>query len=190
MRSLFYRIGYGLLFVIFDIRFLSNLDLLPNFIGYLIIMSALWSLRQQAPGFRNGMWAAGVLSLLSLPQILHPIGLRLNEVDLGMTTNGELAVVLVHGLLQLFILTSICKGTYHLLIMRGLHDLASSLTARWVFYFICSVYLLIVYPFALNIDIFSALLVGLVAALISIIMLILSFRSIGRELSKPLGLEV
>ncbi|GAA0393461.1 hypothetical protein GCM10008933_25350 [Paenibacillus motobuensis] len=68
--------------------------------------------------------------------------------------------------------------------------MASSLTARWVFYFICSVYLLIVYPFALNIDVFSALLVGLVATLISIIMLILSFRSVGRELSNPLELEV
>ncbi|WMT38960.1 hypothetical protein RE628_15650 [Paenibacillus sp. D2_2] len=189
MRSLFYRIGYGLIFVIFDIRFLSDLDILPDFIGYLLIMSALVSLRRQAPGFRIGMWAAGVLSLLSLPQILYPIRIHLSEVDIGMITNGEYAVILIQGLLQLLMLTSIYIGAHYLLVMRGLHDMARSLTARWVFYFICATYLLIVYPFAINSDVSNELLVGMVVSLISIFTLILSFRSIGRELYKTLDQE-
>lgn len=45
MKTLFYRIGYGMVFVIFNIRVV--VDLLPNVIGYLMILSALSELRKK-----------------------------------------------------------------------------------------------------------------------------------------------
>ncbi len=181
MKILFYRIGYGLVFVIFNIRVM--VDLLPNTIGYLMILSALSELRKKERSFNLGMWSAAVLSVISIPNFFQVNELNLNQPALSL--NYLLILSLAENLMQWVLMYSICEGCFKLAAIRGKGDLASSIRFRWRFYFGCSALYMIAYPFILNTQVIGVILFSSVAMFIAFFMIILIVRRAGRELSIP-----
>ena len=70
IQQSFMRIFWGLLFVVLDIN-LSNIDVIPDFLGYILIYTALNSLEQFHPQFRNAKRFASVMVIVSSAQMLH-----------------------------------------------------------------------------------------------------------------------
>lgn len=181
MKTLFYRIGYGMVFVIFNIRVV--VDLLPNVIGYLMILSAMSELRKKERSFTLGMWASLALGVISIPSFFQAHELHLNQPVLSL--NFLLVLNLAETLLQWVLIYSICDGIFKLAAIRGNGDLASSIRFRWRFYFGCSALYMIAYPFVLNTQQVAVVLFSSVATFIAFFMIMLVIRRAGRELSVP-----
>ncbi|MEF2966015.1 hypothetical protein V3851_09245 [Paenibacillus sp. M1] len=181
MKTLFYRIGYGMVFVMFNIRVV--VDLLPNTIGYLMILSALSSLRQKERSFGIGMWAAGVLAVIAIPHFFREDALNLDNP--ASSLNLGLILDQLEMLLQWVLMYSICAGSAKLVSYRGNQPLVSSIRFRWWFFFGSSSIVMIAYPFILNTDAIAFILFGTVAAWIALFMIMLILRQVGRELEAP-----
>jgi len=70
-REAFIRIFWGLLFVALDIR-ISSIDLiLPDFIGYILIVKGLNSLAPEHRGFRRARVFAVIMIFLSIPSLIE-----------------------------------------------------------------------------------------------------------------------
>lgn len=178
MKTLFYRIGYGMLFVVVNIRVM--VDLLPNALGYLMILSALSELRKKERSFQLGMWVSVVLSIVSIPQFFK--GYELNITNPVLSMNIYLVLNLLETVLQWVLLYSICEGIFKLAAMRGNGELASSIRFRGWFYFICSALYMIVLPFMLNVEVTGFILFGSLFSSVAFILIILVIRRAGREL--------
>ncbi|WP_410769097.1 hypothetical protein [Fontibacillus sp. BL9] len=181
MKTLFYRIGYGMAFVIINIRVV--IDLMPNVIGYLMILSALSGLRKQEKSFRMGVWASVALSIISIPQFFRAHELHLSNPVLSL--NVDLVLNLAEAVLQWVLLYSICAGSFKLAAIRGKGELAASVRFRWYFYFGCSALYMFSYPFVLNAEVTGLILISSLATAIAFLMILLVIRRVGRELAVP-----
>jgi len=65
MRTNFRKLSWGFIFVLLDIR-LGFIDILPDFVGYLLILSAVRQLDRHYPGYNKAWPAAVILCLTSL----------------------------------------------------------------------------------------------------------------------------
>jgi len=87
IQKSFMRIFWGLLFIILDIK-LNDLDLiLPDFIGYILICTALASLEQLHPRFGKAKLYAAAMVIVSLAEMLriNPFSvLRILEIVLNL----------------------------------------------------------------------------------------------------------
>lgn len=181
MKTLFYRIGYGMLFVVVNIRVM--VDLLPNALGYLMILSALSELRKIERSFQLGMWVSVVLSIVSIPQFFK--GYELNITNPVLSMNIYLVLNLLETVLQWVLIYSICEGSFKLAAIRGNGKLAGSIRFRWWFYFGCSALYMMVIPFILNEEVSGLILFGTVCSFIAFMMIIEVIRRTGRELEIP-----
>lgn len=108
MSSACYRIAWGLLLVLINVR-VGGLDLLPDPLGYLLAASGLWTLSERSRFFQAGGAAALLLLIGSIARMI------VGEPGTGFL-NGlpptilELSLRLLDMLLSTLLIYGICKG--------------------------------------------------------------------------------
>ncbi len=186
MRRAYSQIFWGLLIDLIDFRF-NGFDLLPDLIGYALILAGLTKLRPHSRGFRIAWIAAVVLLLLSALQLF---GVR-GEISL---TSGERPEAGALGLVSLALAANmvffygICDGIRQSALERRRLSLAGTARSLWYWNFAIGAITLFSFPFQLNYEPGVLYLVFLLLALGSFmtgLLLILLVRRAGRELTRP-----
>lgn len=80
VSRLFRRIGWGLVFSLIDFR-IMYFDLLPDFIGYILIATALQGLGTIHVAFARAKWAAILMILASLLSVFMPANIHITELN-------------------------------------------------------------------------------------------------------------
>lgn len=148
MKTAYTRIGWGLLLTMIDFR-INNLDLLPDAIGYLLVLVGLSRMKEGLRYFKIARWSAIVLLLLSLVQLT---GLE-STVSL---TSGEkpgfrtLAITSITVAIELAMLYGICRGIRSSATNRRKLALAESAKNGWAILFVFGAISLFALPFQLN----------------------------------------
>lgn len=146
MRKPLRRLGWGLVFPVLDLH-LGIFDVLPDFIGYIMILVALNQLGKEG-GFKPASWLAAVLLVLSLPQLMINARIDIDEfaaVSLGMHAFTQ-GMVVLHGLMSFFIV----RGLYKLVLPIASPELLNAIVSRIRLYIALMAAQLICYPFLLN----------------------------------------
>ncbi|GAA0134316.1 hypothetical protein YSY43_11560 [Paenibacillus sp. YSY-4.3] len=191
MKPYFYRIGWGIVFVMINIR-IGSFDILPDVVGYAMILSGLMGLQRWERAYAAGKWAASVLAILSIGRLFQTNDLQLFSNNLETSIIGML-FMLFETLLQMLLIYSICRGTGKLAEHRGMKEMASSAARSWTIYFVCSAATLVTIPFLLNTSasgLSVLLLLTMLGGLISMLLVILLVRQAGRELQEPLDISI
>lgn len=171
MRSALRRLGWGLVFPLFDLHFVF-FDVLPDIIGYIIIFIALGQLRVSNGNFKQARWLAAALIFLSLPQLILKSSIGINELTvapLGMH-------VYIHGtaILHCLLAYLIFGGLYTIARPIATSGLLNAIVSRRIFYVVIFASYLIFYPFLLNVEeswwmlLFFIGIIGIVAELLLI----------------------
>ncbi|MBD2869254.1 hypothetical protein [Paenibacillus arenilitoris] len=142
------RLGWGLVLPMIDIHIII-VDLLPDFIGYAMIVSALHRLSSEHSAFRKAKAAAIALLLLSLPQLLLKSNIPIAEfkaVPIHMHLYGQAGLAL-HALMAYWLF----NGLYAFARQNGLGaETLDSVVYRRNFYLSVTVLQLAYYPFLWN----------------------------------------
>lgn len=150
-ESAYNKLSWGMVFIIFNIN-LGPINILPNFIGYLLILSGLSVLSEQHPAFEKGKIPAGILVIITLKDIIN-FG-TVNSLQ-GVVPAGNLwlsALGAVEQLLSLYVIYIICRGIYLVAEARGLEQLMDSSKARFYFYLFINAIILFYTPFSINLS--------------------------------------
>lgn len=148
-ESAYNKLFWGMMFIIFNI-YLGAINILPNFIGYILIISALDTLVNQHEIYRKGKIPAAILIVITLKDIVN--------IENANLLNGEfinpwlLAIGTVERLLNLYLMYIICKGIYLLADERFIMELKHSAKDRFKAYLLISVISLFYTPFSLNLS--------------------------------------
>ena len=179
------RMFLGLLLVFLDFR-IQFIDILPDFLGYILVYQALGKLTAQHPYFSKGKPFALVLVFLSLVTIIEPPNSNLLENSLNEQQLGWILVGQGNLILDLFLFFWLCQGICLLATERGLDVLREKATFRWKFYLIVTSILLVYTPFTLNLDPAwnMLMIVFLVLQFIILLLLLGLIRTAQRELAE------
>lgn len=134
-KDAFMKIFWGFLFIFLDIR-INGIDfVLPDFVGYILIVFGLAALSGLHPGFRKANAYAKVMVLVSfvdLVEMRRVIGRRG-----GLTLWRDLLwpLSLLAMILNLIMVWHICRAISELAEASGNRDLADTATLRWKLYF-------------------------------------------------------
>lgn len=143
------RLFWGMLFIIFDIN-IGAINILPNFIGYLFILSGLSILISQHKNFEKGKVPGILLTLLTLKDIYHN---PQNNILAGEFHNLSLYTLIIGSVvtvLNLYLIYIICKTIYELCEERGLSCLKNNTKHYWMLYFVVTVLFLLYTPLSIN----------------------------------------
>lgn len=182
------KLFWGMIFIIFNIN-IGPINLLPNFIGYVLIFSGLGILVNQNKYFAKGRMPAAILIVLTIKDIVN-MG-NVNLLD-GKFVSGNVlltAVGVIETLLTIYLIFSICRGIFLLAEERGLNELRDSAKFRFNFYMGVSVLLLIFTPFSINLprNIGLLMILGAVVNIIALLLIAGLFRKckylLGEEVS-------
>lgn len=108
MRPAYSRIAWGLALELIDFR-IQNFDILPDALGYLLIMIGLAGVRPRNGRFIAGWIAAGALLLESLPRLVGQ-PLTLNLLQPQALDFYELLMLAGSALVEMIMLYGICIG--------------------------------------------------------------------------------
>lgn len=179
MRS-YSQIFWGFILVFVNINI--GIDILPDFIGYIIILIGLNSLEKHSSYFSKGKIFAFIFIFYSIPQFF-------GMGDQSMTSNVQpfdwqwLMYDQVGVILQLILVYYICKGIQEQATMSELTVLAEQAIFRWKLFFVVSASTLLLTPFVLNFDIVQPFIVILlIGYLIVMIIFLHLLRRAYREL--------
>ena len=145
------RIFQGLLLVLLDFR-IASIDILPDFVGYILVFRALGTLATQHPYFSKAKPFALVLIFVSLVTIIEQPKVNLLDYSLAAQQLGWLFVGQGIFILDLFFFFWLTQGIVKLASDRELEELREKASFRWKFYLTIASILLIYTPFALNLD--------------------------------------
>ncbi|WP_020618571.1 hypothetical protein [Paenibacillus daejeonensis] len=107
MKTNFRKLSWGFMFILLDLH-IYIFDVLPDFIGYLLILSALSRLETYYPGYKKGVPVALLLFVVSLLSLGAGFGLHhssFTDSPLWIGVSGIhllLLLVLVYQLLSTF----------------------------------------------------------------------------------------
>lgn len=164
--------GFLLVFLNFNIIFV---DILPDFIGFMLILSSLKQLEKQSAHFGKAKPFAFVMIFYSIPTFFGKGGIGIaNTTDFTWILYDQIAHILL-----LFIVYWICQGIAECADKLDLHTIEKQAKHRWNLLFIVSICYLVLEPFTLNVSILTNIMVLLlVLFLLSIILfLALLFRA-------------
>jgi hypothetical protein len=180
MRSAYYRIVWGLLFVLVDLK-IEVVDVLPDMLGYLLIASGLWRLQALNGYFRAGHLSAWLLLIWSVLSLFW-----FPEVGTGgvpMQSVKELLVQLPSICLHMGLMFGICRG-----IQANSAGAESGLDHKARFrghlFMAAQLLWLIAYPFILNLDsgdMIPVIFICSLAVMAAEIAVLLLVRLAGRE---------
>jgi hypothetical protein len=144
------RLFCGIIFVIFNLNF-GPVNLLPDFLGYIIILSGLNLLEEQNYLFAKGKVPTSILILLSVKDLVN-LGNEVMRSSLSVWRIGYMLIDSVESILSMFLIYFICKGIYEVALSRGVEELSEKavLTFRW--YIAFAVVFLFYQPFSLNLS--------------------------------------
>lgn len=135
----FLYLFWGFLFQ-FDFR-VGTVDLLPDFIGYLLFWVGVSKLLQTSEWFRKARPLCAVMIVLSLPSIV--------EMPMNETGSGPNLLILLYALivliLDLYIVYYICQATISLAETRNDVDLANKAGSRWKLYLLLQLLVIVFY---------------------------------------------
>ncbi|NBD23846.1 hypothetical protein [Paenibacillus glycinis] len=148
MKFSYSRIVLGLTFELIDFR-IMNFDLLPDVVGYLLVM---WGAYRLSGGNRVFLiaWLAAAVQLL--PACGELFGHRIEVPLLGSETfkTPQLAEAALKTLVEAAMLAGICAGIRASAAKRGLRGLAEAARTRWRIVVVMDGALLLLLPFLLN----------------------------------------
>lgn len=183
-RPVYNSMFWGFIFALLDFR-VSAIDIIPDFIGFIMIFSALGKLTAQHEYFGKARPFAFALILLALPDLIQLQANNLLENPmssqlLGFVLNGQIFMIA-----ELFMVFWICKAIYTLAQQTGLSDLAARARSRWHFFLGITAGVIFITPFTYNLPeewqaLFIVMVISGFAANLLIMFLI---RSAGREIS-------
>jgi len=170
------RIGWGLVFELIDIR-IGYFDVLPDFVGYILIAAGLHALGGLHAGFRRARWVAVLMIALTLPHVLMESTVTMTNMaalPLGMHAYVQLLLAL-HVLMAYWIFGGL-RDMAHQAADRDMEDAAAT---RMYFYMGINFAQLVAYPFILNVGddmmmLFLAL--GVLGMIAELLFLRLPFR--------------
>lgn len=180
MRSACYRIAWGLLFVLVDLK-IEFVDVLPDMLGYLLMTSGLWRLQALNGYFRAGHLSAWLLLIWSVLSLFW-----FPEVGAGsvpMQSVKGLLIQLPAVCLHMVLIFGICRG-----IQANSTDAESGLDHKARFrgrlFMAAQLLWLIAYPFILNLDsgdMIPVIFVCSLVVMVAEIAVLLLVRLAGRE---------
>lgn len=164
-----YAVGYnklfwGMMFIVFNIN-LGPINILPNFIGYMLIYAGVNILSSQQKIYEKGKIPAIILIVLTLKDIWHNESANILADQFnrfGLITMVIGAVVIV---INLYLIYIICKGIYELCSLRGLNELMRSTIGSWKAYFVVDLISLLYIPFSLNLPLSYGIFMIIVAVI-------------------------
>jgi uncharacterized protein YhhL (DUF1145 family) len=156
------RLFLGMMFIIFNIN-IGAINLLPNFIGFMLIFSGLGILAVQNKFYEKGRIPAVILIIMTLKDIINYGNVNLLDKAFEMKNLLLSALGVVELLITIYLIYIICKGINLLSDERGLIELRDSARVRFNFYFVISVVLLFFTPFSINLSKSVNLFMALVA---------------------------
>ncbi|WP_141503476.1 hypothetical protein [Paenibacillus luteus] len=171
----FRRLGWGIVIVLFDIRMV--IDVLPDFIGYILIASALHRLNEKQPVFGKAKWAAFLMIFLTMPDMVINTNIPLNDfMSVSLVTHiYAQSILLIHLVLAFWIF----NGLAEIAQLAGQDPLRELVIFRRDFYMIVYGAVLVFYPFLMNINdgwISVLILTSIISLLAGLLFLRLPFR--------------
>jgi hypothetical protein len=143
------KLFWGMIFIIFNIN-IGIINLLPNFIGYILIFSGLGILSEQHDIYGKGKTPAVILTIITVKDIVNMGNINFLNGQYQINNLWFSAAGVVEKLLSLYLIFIICKGIYLLAEEGGFTELRDSAKGRFTFYFGISVFFLFYSPFAMN----------------------------------------
>ncbi|MFC4597658.1 hypothetical protein [Cohnella hongkongensis] len=185
MRRAFAQLAWGLGFELIDVK-ISEFDLLPDVVGYGLIVAGLSKLGLRNARYRWARNAAGALLVLS---VLSALGLAQTEYSLTGGIEPSVNVLALTGMtlaIELAMYFGICDGIRLDAAERGKMQLAESAGKRWRLAFAAGVVMQLLLPFQLNYSVqemFPVLLLSATALLISGLSVLFLARRAAREVA-------
>lgn len=148
MNKNFRIILWGLILIFFRVRILS-VDILPNFIGYILIWQGLYKMKQHDIEFGKGIIYAQVMVAISILQG-SMLWFGIDSSSIIMANMWVIVLEQLGVIIMLVIIYYICKGSYNLEENRMNAQLYNKIKFRWKFYFNSTVAIIIITAFTLN----------------------------------------
>lgn len=181
MPQVLNKIFWGLLLVVLDFNIIY-IDILPDFIGYFIIASALSDLQELSTHFYKAKVFGIILAVLSIPAIFK---MEINLLDGFQVTPMTLILLLfstILSLLHIAFVFYLLNGFAELAMNNGLPFLVSKSKNLLKSYVIISLAATAIGPFVLNVTestaFFLVVISGLASIIVEVMLLVLirSFR--------------
>lgn len=135
----FNKLFWGLLFMI-DFR-IGGFDILPDIIGYILMLSGLNLLNHENSFFESGKKFTYPLIVLSIFDIFQPA-----QQGSGVALGGYNFLTFLIGLISIIcyilLIYNICKGTAELAYAKENHEIAEMANKRWSYFLIMQIVLL------------------------------------------------
>lgn len=144
------QLFWGLFFVIFDLR-IQNLDILPAFIGFIMIATALGKLSDQNVCFKNAKPFASAMVPLSFMTLFQASGINISINPSSIWDWMTLLLGQLYSILELFLLGWMLRGIKEEAKLQNLPGLEQHSKSAWKFYASLSIILLMLTPFFLNV---------------------------------------
>jgi len=166
------RLGWGLVIAMIDIR-VWFFDLLPDIIGYIMIVSALQHLSSSQPVFKKAKYIAIVLIILSIPVFFTQTNVTITEFSsIPLTVHLYSQLLLILHILMVY---WIFNGLIGMLKQEGPILLLDAAVSRRNTYLVLNLAMVIFYPFLLNVEESWSMLI-IVFGILSFIMELLFIR--------------
>lgn len=145
------KIFWGLFIVLIDIHIVI-IDLLPDFIGYLFVVSGLSQLQTYASPFSKAKKFSLFLALLSLATIFQGPPIPLDEFILNKTSILMMGISTFHGLLHLSLVFYIMNGCLEIAEKEHYFTFITSAKKGIMIYLIGTIAYYTVLPLVLNVQ--------------------------------------
>ncbi|WP_314588487.1 hypothetical protein [Paenibacillus terrigena] len=176
MYRAYRRLGWGLVFEVIDFR-AFYFDVLPDFVGYIMIATALSELSSLHTVFIKAKWVAIGMIFVTLPHVLMASSVTFSNfgsLPLYLHIYSE-ALLACHVLIVYWI----CQGLESIARAERQIDLQMTVITRRNLYMVLAIAQLIFYPFLLNVEkdwINLLLIFGVVQMIMEVLFIRLPFR--------------
>ncbi|MDA8235589.1 MAG: hypothetical protein M0Z31_12465 [Clostridia bacterium] len=148
-HSIYNNIFWGFMLVLLDFR-IQFFDVVPDFIGYIMIFNGLGKLRGQHNFFGKARTPAFMLIFLSLMDLVQLPGNNLLENSITTQNIWFILLGQVYVIIDLWMAYWICKAVYTLAGEHDLRDIAQRAKYRWYYFLYTSGAGLAFTPFLYN----------------------------------------
>ena len=182
-KSSYNDIITGFIFILINFN-IGPVDILPDFIGYIIISIALSDLKEQSIIYKKAIPFSNILILTSLGNFY-----KVNLANFNMAYTKTTIVIFILGsinmILNLFLVYYIVLAITDLLANRGFADISDTLNSNWRGFLGLSSAVLLIQPFIINSNESLKVFLVIIEVILFIfyIALLVNISKAGRELS-------
>lgn len=182
-KSSYDKIITGFIFILINFN-IGPVDIVPDFIGYILISLALSNLKEQSIIYKKAISFSNILILTSLGSFY-----KVNLADFNMiytkTTIAILIFASINMILNLFLVYYIILAITELLANRGFADISDTLNSNWHGFLGLSSVVLLLQPFIINVNESWLVLMVIIEVILFIfyVVLLVNLSKAGKELS-------